>query len=94
MHREHSRRESRPIRTAVFSALPSFSALGQHSLMRKPRIAVILDENTTGDATRYEVAKGYFWESTMQADCRLVFHIRQKSWPIIASVGNEEDRMV
>src|SRR6202043_3266559 len=28
--------------------------------MRKPRIAVILDENTSGDATRYEAAKGYF----------------------------------
>jgi putative glutamine amidotransferase len=28
--------------------------------MRKPRIAVILDENTSGGATRYEAAKGYF----------------------------------
>jgi putative glutamine amidotransferase len=28
--------------------------------MRKPRIAVILDENTSGDSTRYEAAKGYF----------------------------------
>jgi len=29
--------------------------------MRKvPRIAVILDENTSGDATRYEASKGYF----------------------------------
>jgi putative glutamine amidotransferase len=28
--------------------------------MRKPRIAVILDENTSGDGTRYEAAKGYF----------------------------------
>lgn len=27
---------------------------------RKPRIAVILDENTSGDGTRYEAAKGYF----------------------------------
>ena len=26
----------------------------------RPRIAVILDENTSGDATRYEAAKGYF----------------------------------
>ena len=26
----------------------------------KPRIAVILDENTSGDASRYEAAKGYF----------------------------------
>lgn len=26
----------------------------------KPRIAVILDENTSGDATRYEASKGYF----------------------------------
>lgn len=28
--------------------------------MRKPRIAVILDENTSGDGTRYEAAKGSF----------------------------------
>jgi putative glutamine amidotransferase len=28
--------------------------------MRKPRIAVILDENTSGDGSRYEAAKGYF----------------------------------
>src|SRR6516165_6368487 len=28
--------------------------------MRKPRIAVILDENTSGDGQRYEAAKGYF----------------------------------
>lgn len=28
--------------------------------MSKPRIAVILDENTSGDGTRYEAAKGYF----------------------------------
>src|ERR1700724_3935780 len=28
--------------------------------MRKPRIAVILDDNTSGDAPRYEAAKGYF----------------------------------
>jgi len=28
--------------------------------MRKPRIAVVLDENTSGDGTRYEAAKGYF----------------------------------
>src|SRR5882672_5373418 len=28
--------------------------------MRKPRIAVILYENTSGDGTRYEAAKGYF----------------------------------
>jgi putative glutamine amidotransferase len=28
--------------------------------MREPRIAAILDENTSGDATRYEAAKGYF----------------------------------
>jgi putative glutamine amidotransferase len=28
--------------------------------MGKPRIAVILDENTSGDGTRYEAAKGYF----------------------------------
>jgi putative glutamine amidotransferase len=28
--------------------------------MRKPRIAVILDENTSGDGARYEAAKGYF----------------------------------
>jgi putative glutamine amidotransferase len=28
--------------------------------MRNPRIAVILDENTSGDGTRYEAAKGYF----------------------------------
>lgn len=28
--------------------------------MRRPRIAVILDENTSGDGTRYEAAKGYF----------------------------------
>ncbi len=27
---------------------------------RKPHIAVILDENTSGDATRYEASKGYF----------------------------------
>jgi putative glutamine amidotransferase len=27
---------------------------------RKPRIAVILDENTSGDATRYETSKHYF----------------------------------
>lgn len=27
---------------------------------RRPRIAVILDENTSGDGTRYEAAKGYF----------------------------------
>lgn len=27
---------------------------------RPPRIAVILDENTSGDASRYEAAKGYF----------------------------------
>ena len=27
---------------------------------RQPRIAVILDENTSGDGTRYEAAKGYF----------------------------------
>jgi putative glutamine amidotransferase len=26
----------------------------------KPRIAVVLDENTSGDASRYEAAKGYF----------------------------------
>ena len=26
----------------------------------KPRIAVILDENTSGDGTRYEASKGYF----------------------------------
>ena len=26
----------------------------------KPRIAVILDENTSGDASRYEASKGYF----------------------------------
>ena len=30
------------------------------NVMRKPRIAVILDENTSGDGTRYEAAKGYF----------------------------------
>ena len=29
-------------------------------MKRKPRIAVILDENTSGDATRYEASKGYF----------------------------------
>jgi putative glutamine amidotransferase len=28
--------------------------------MRRPRIAVLLDENTSGDGTRYEAAKGYF----------------------------------
>ena len=28
--------------------------------MSKPRIAVILDENTSGDGTRYEASKGYF----------------------------------
>jgi putative glutamine amidotransferase len=28
--------------------------------MRKPRIAIILDENTSGDGSRYEAAKGYF----------------------------------
>ena len=28
--------------------------------MRAPRIAIILDENTSGDGTRYEAAKGYF----------------------------------
>jgi putative glutamine amidotransferase len=28
--------------------------------MRKPHIAVILDENTSGDGSRYEAAKGYF----------------------------------
>lgn len=28
--------------------------------MRKPRIAIILDENTTTGGTRYETAKGYF----------------------------------
>jgi putative glutamine amidotransferase len=27
---------------------------------RKPRIAVILDENTSGDGTRYDMTKGYF----------------------------------
>lgn len=27
---------------------------------RQPRIAVLLDENTSGDGTRYEAAKGYF----------------------------------
>jgi putative glutamine amidotransferase len=26
----------------------------------KPRIAVILDENTSGDGRRYEASKGYF----------------------------------
>lgn len=31
--------------------------MGPH---RQPRIAVILDENTSGDGTRYEAAKGYF----------------------------------
>jgi putative glutamine amidotransferase len=31
--------------------------MSQH---RQPRIAVILDENTSGDGTRYEAAKGYF----------------------------------
>jgi|SRR5581483_8050931 len=29
-------------------------------MKNKPRIAVILDENTSGDATRYEAAKAYF----------------------------------
>lgn len=29
-------------------------------IRRQPRIAVILDENTSGDGTRYEAAKGYF----------------------------------
>lgn len=29
-------------------------------MRRQPRIAVILDENTSGDGTRYEAAKGYF----------------------------------
>ena len=29
-------------------------------MTKKPRIAVILDENTSGDGTRYEAAKGYF----------------------------------
>ena len=29
-------------------------------MLRKPRIAVILDENTSGDASRYEASKGYF----------------------------------
>ena len=28
--------------------------------MLRPRIAIILDENTSGDGTRYEAAKGYF----------------------------------
>jgi putative glutamine amidotransferase len=27
---------------------------------RKPRVAVILDENTSGDASRYEASKGFF----------------------------------
>jgi len=27
---------------------------------RKPRIAVILDENTSGDGSRYEASKSYF----------------------------------
>ncbi len=27
---------------------------------RPPRIAVVLDENTSGDGTRYEAGKGYF----------------------------------
>ena len=26
----------------------------------RPRVAVILDENTSGDGRRYEAAKGYF----------------------------------
>jgi putative glutamine amidotransferase len=29
-------------------------------MKRKPRIAVVLDENTSGDASRYEASKGYF----------------------------------
>ena len=29
-------------------------------MIDRPRIAVILDENTSGDASRYEAAKGYF----------------------------------
>ena len=29
-------------------------------MKRKPRIAVILDENTSGDASRYEASKGLF----------------------------------
>ena len=32
----------------------------QHQMKRKPRIAVILDENTSGDASRYEASKGLF----------------------------------
>lgn len=28
--------------------------------MRQPRIAIILDENTSTGGTRYEAAKGYF----------------------------------
>ena len=27
---------------------------------RRPRIAIILDENTSADASRYEASKGYF----------------------------------
>lgn len=34
--------------------------MGVASHHRQPRIAVILDENTSGDGTRYEAAKGYF----------------------------------
>lgn len=29
-------------------------------MKHKPRIAVVLDENTSGDASRYEASKGYF----------------------------------
>jgi putative glutamine amidotransferase len=35
-------------------------SLGETNLMRQPRIAIILDENTSTGGTRYEAAKGYF----------------------------------
>ena len=36
-------------------------------MKRKPRIAIILDENTSADASRYEASKGLFFSAIRDA---------------------------
>ena len=52
----------RPSAPAAFCTTWANNALSRTvpSDMSRPRIAIVLDENTSGDASRYEAAKGYF----------------------------------
>ena len=51
--------------------------------MRKPRIAVILDENTSGDGQRYEAAKGYFRVADNEAELQHLAKAELRAIPSI-----------